>query len=190
MKYTLLFIITFGFVLDGFAQVNSLEGKVAGVNVINQKPVADSIYVFYKDKSKKKTTLPEATYFLNGKEIESAFVRAIQPNQIESVSVEKKTESGEILIKTKGGVNPAFINLEDLSKKYLDVVESDKKVFMLDGKLVNTVPAEFWVDEDFILKIEVEKIAQLSPSTFMISVFTRTEENLERFSPTENIIIR
>ena len=126
------------------------------------------------------------TFFINGKPFSELTLKGINPELIDSMSIVKqenriegKQYYGEIRIKMKDGYKPKFISLADLKTKYIKQ-SSTASIFMIDNDLVKRENIKSVVDENNILKIEVQKINGENFDVNVIRFITRTEENIKR----------
>lgn len=114
-------------------------------------------------------------------------LNTINSEKIESIKIEKegfekngKEYYGKILVKMKAEYIPKFISLKELSKKYLNL---DKKpiVFQINEDVISEELNEYLVDENFILKIIVNRIETSEKSTEinLIKLITKTTENIK-----------
>jgi len=147
------------------------------------------IKVIYKDSLNKfhSKTKP-AGIFVNGIFIgDESALNAINSEKIESLNIEKenfekngKEYYGKILVKMKTEYIPKFISLKELSKKYLNL---DKKpiVFQINEVVISEDLNEYLVDENFILKIIVNRIetSEKSAEINLIKLITKTTENIK-----------
>ena len=88
---------------------------------------------------------------------------------------------GKIYIKMKSDYNPKFLTLKKLSEKYL-MLNEIPIIYQIDEKVVEKSSNEILVDENFILKIVVEKINTSENNTEinLIRLITKTTENIKK----------
>ena len=148
------------------------------------------IKVVYNNKIKN-TSSP--AYFLNGKLINESLINTIDPNEIENLKVEKENIEienvkyfGKILIDTKAGYIPKIISLNNLKLKYTNINDSSA-IFQLDNEIINSDYNEYLVDENYILRIEVEKYENGNIRLHFIKIYTKSKENVIN---SKKIIIR
>ena len=174
-----------------FVTFNSFSQDIIGKKSTSKPNYSENseIKVIYKDSLKKfhSKTKP-AGIFVNGIFIgDESVLNAINSEKIESLNIEKenfekngKEYYGKILVKMKLEYIPKFITLSELFKKYLDL---DKKpiVFQINENVINQDYKEYLVDENFILKIIVNKIKTSEKSTEinLIKLTTKTKENIK-----------
>ena len=177
--------------LNLFGQINkdSLAGKISGVR-ISEKAIYsenDNIPIVVNLKEAKKGT--NVLYYLNEKVVDEHVINAINPNKIKGIKVEKESieydkvnYSGIIYIQTKENYKPRLITLNALKSKYLDLADKTSTLFMLDEKIINMDYDEFKVDENYILKIEVQSVENSKEklNINVIRLITRTKENVEK----------
>lgn len=148
------------------------------------------IKVFYSDKSNYfRSEQKRAGIFVNEKFIgNQEAMSIINPDKIEALKIEgekfemNRTEYyGKIFIKMKSDYNPKFIALEKLSEKYLKLDENPR-IYQIDQKVLENSRNEFLIDENFILKIVVEKISTSENNTEinLIRLITKTPENIKK----------
>lgn len=96
------------------------------------------------------------TFYLNAEKIEFKNFY-INPKNIDSVSVNKKTETGEIYIKTKK-IN--FLSPEDILKKYSSVRYSSGSVlFRINGKNIDDISV-IKVDDSYFIYVDEKKLSE------------------------------
>ncbi|MCB4800325.1 hypothetical protein [Neotamlana laminarinivorans] len=148
------------------------------------------IRVVYKEKLNKfHSNKKPAGIFVNGIFVgDENVLNVINSEKIESLNIEKenfekngKQYYGKILVKMKSEYNPKFITLKELIVKYLDL---DKKpiVFQINEDVINQDYNEYLIDENFILKIILEKIQTTEKSTEIniVKLITKTTENIKK----------
>jgi hypothetical protein len=121
--------------------------------------------------------------------VDEHIINTINPNKIKGIKVEKDSieydkvnYNGIIYIQTKENYKPRLITLNALKSKYLNLAEKTTSLFMLDEKIINMDYDEFKVDENYILKIEVQSIENSKEklNINVIRLITRTKENVEK----------
>lgn len=164
-----------------------LLALIYSLSAIGQvKTISDhKIDVVYSNSAKK---LPKPAYFLNGKLIDESILTAINPNEIDSVNVDKKDFEidnknyyGKISITTKSDYNPKLISLNQLKLKYINL-ESPLFIFLIDDKIINANYNQYLVDENNILQIMVDNI-DLSGEKLNLScikIITKSQENIKK----------
>ena len=174
-----------------FVTFNSFSQDIIGKKYTSKPNYSENseIKVIYKDSLKKfhSKTKP-AGIFVNGIFIgDESVLNAINSEKIESLNIEKenfekngKEYYGKILVKMKTEYIPKFISIKELSKKYLNL---DKKpiVFQINEDVISEDLNEYLVDENFILKIIVNKIetSEKTAEINLIKLITKTAENIK-----------
>ena len=158
--------------VSNFPKVNDSTIQVVNANSENSKKVA---------------------YYLNNELVSSTIF--INPNIIEGINVVHDTMElygvkyyGKIFIKTKLAYKPKIISLTSLKEKYTNL-QNQPSIFMIDGIIINEDYDHYIVDENFILKIIIDKIQneKQNINIGLIKILTRSEENIRK---SKNIIIR
>jgi hypothetical protein len=189
----IIFIYSLLLTFNSFGQ--NLSGKVTGVRMTNQEIVTKNdtiIKVFYKNeiKSDKKPA-----YFINGKLANESILRSINPNEIETVNVEKENIEienvkyyGKLYIVTKSTYKPKIISLNNLKLKYTNL-KDNSTIFQIDNEIINANYESYLVDENYILKIIVEKFENKKEKLDVnfIRLTTKSEENIKK---SKEIILR
>jgi len=123
-------------------------------------------------------------FYLNENMIDGHILQTLDSKKIDEVIVEKDeiSSSGIVYIKTKRNYEPKFISLNELKLKYIDIPINTSTLFMLNGNVINRDFDEFFVDENYILKIEFQNVynSKESLDIFVINLITRTKENLAK----------
>lgn len=137
-----------------------------------------------------------AAIFINDSFCENQSIfNALNPNKIDSVNIEKgkfqqegKTYYGKIHIKLKPDYTPKFLTIKQLSDKYLKL-NNLPLLFKIDGKAIDQDFNNYWIDESFILKINVSKVqtSQKNINISIINIYTKTSENIKKAN---NIILK
>lgn len=134
-------------------------------------------------------------YYINGKLIGQNILNNINPEDIEdlkvvqgNINIGDKDYNGQIYIKTKSGYAPKFISLSDLKDKYTNL-KGLKAVFMIDGNILNEDYDNYIVDENYLLRIIVDKIQNPKQNIDLnlIKLLTKSEANLKKAN---DVIIR
>ena len=181
--------------LIGHIPMDSLVGlKAAGVSIAGTDEFeSNSIPVVFV--TPKTTEDLIVKWVLNGITTTKQKIGAINPMQIDSMTVRFDTlqtveeqRTGIIYVKTKDDYVLKFISLNDLQKKYINLPDSLPILFILDEEIINANYDVYQVDENFVLKLEVQSISttQKGLDVYTIKILTKSEENLER----PRIIIR
>ena len=148
------------------------------------------IKVIYSDKSNQfHSDQKPAGIFVNDKFFGSQeALNFINQDKIETIDIEREnfkinnTEYyGKIFIKMKSDYNPKFLTLKKLTEKYLKLNENPI-IYQIDEKVIENSKNDFLVDENFILKIVVEKITTSENNTEinLIRLITKTPENIKK----------
>ena len=126
--------------------------------------------------------------FVNGIFLNENLISAINTNKIETMKVEKdsfekngKEYFGKIIIELKSNYKPNFISLKELASKYL-TLDTNPIIFQIDENVINQDYNEYAVDENFILKIELNKIKTSEKGTEinLVKLITKTPENIKK----------
>jgi hypothetical protein len=168
---------------------------------------ANNVYFSNKFENEGNDTIPEVSYvnstgsdrspahYINGKLVNETVLKTINPLLIDSVNVVKqdieiegKKYFGRIHIQMKKDYNPKLISLTDLKLKYTNLT-NDSSVFMINDEFISGNYSKYIVDENYILKIIVEKISNKEENLHVniVRLLTRTEENIIK---SKEIILR
>lgn len=147
---------------------------------------SDSILqVFYIDKNKSEK---ETAFYINGQLVNRFLLTCLDPKRIEKVEVKKqeleilgKKYDGQVFIEMKDAYCPRFISLNDLKDKYTKMDQSPV-IFFIDDNIVRDNYKGCMVDENYILKIEVEKIDNPDENLQLnvVRLITKKEENIRK----------
>ncbi|PZP44322.1 MAG: hypothetical protein DI598_14655 [Pseudopedobacter saltans] len=138
--------------------------------------------VIYVDKSKQAM---QPAFFINGKFGNA--INSLKPSQIENMNIVNRDTSiagknyrGQIYIKAKIDSEPKLISLTKLKEKYIHF-EKIPIVFTLDGNLINASYDDYFIDENSLLTIIVDKLPTSNgqPEVGIIKLLTKTEENIK-----------
>lgn len=185
MRQILLLIFT-TLTINAIGQIKNLNAKVVTNSNQFEKIANDSIlHVSYVNSnvSGKKTAC-----YINGKYINETILKTINPQFIDSINVVKrevdidgKSYYGQIYIKLKKNYNPKLISLADLKLKYTNLTNTSS-IFMLDNEIISGDYSKYIVDENYILKIIIEKIDNKEENlqVNIIRLLTKTEENIKK----------
>ncbi len=191
MKYIYFIALTL-FAFNSFGQ--TIPKKVTPQNAAPLKNVDnDTLFkVFYKNEIDNKI---KPAYFLNGKHISEKVFNAIAVHKIENLEVEGGSLEienikyvGKILVKTKAHDEPELISLNNLKLKHTNINDGFV-IFQIDDKIINSDYNDFLVDENYILKIVVEKhVNEVENFRLkLINIYTKSEENIKK---SKQIMIR
>lgn len=148
------------------------------------------VKVFYSDKLNKfHSDQKPAGIFIGEKFIGNQEVLSfINPDKIETLKIEKEKYEingieyyGKILIKIKSDYNPKFLTLEELSEKYLEL-NKNPRIYQIDEKIIENSKNGILIDENFILKIVVNKVktSKKNAEVNVIRFVTKTPENIKK----------
>ncbi len=127
-------------------------------------------------------------YFLNGQMIDETVLKTLDPTIIADVNVisgnyeiDNITYPGKIQIFTKDDYTPKISSLNQIKNKYTNLSNAPT-VFLLDNEIVNIDYDRFWVDENYLLEIVVEKIENPKENILLnvVKLFTKSMENLKK----------
>lgn len=171
---------------------NSFSQDIIGRKSQNRPNYSENseIKVIYTDSSKKfHSNQKPAGIFVNGKYIGNQnAMNFINSDKIESLKIEKVnfeingTEYyGRILVKMKSDYSLKFLTLKELSEKYLEL-NTYPVIYQIDANVVENNKDRILVDENFILKIIVEKVKTSEKNTEinLIKLITKTPENIKK----------
>ncbi len=187
----MFFIATILLTINSFGQ--KLTGEIPGVKMTSQEIQSKNdtiIKVVYKNEDNKKLVC-----FLNGKITNESILRSINPDEIETLNIEKENIEienvkyyGKLYVVTKSTYKPKFISLNNLKLKYTNLKENST-IFKIDNEIINADYGNYLVDENYILKIIIEKfenkIEKLNVN--FVCLITKTEENIKK---SKEIILR
>jgi hypothetical protein len=171
------------------------------MNAFLQIDVPNAKIVFNSDKSEKigKDTILQVSYvnpdvsekkpayYINGKLIGETILGAINPQLIDSMNVVKrdvevdgKKYYGQIYIQLKKDYHPRLISLTEIKLKLTKPINAPS-IFIIDNKIISGDYSKHIVDENYILRIIVEKIENKEENlqVNMIRLLTKTEENIK-----------
>jgi len=143
--------------------------------------------VIYKNEIENETK-PKPLFFLNNKITTEGILKTINPNSIANIKVEKeeveidnKKYYGKIFIETKSNNKPKLISLNNLKLKYTNIKENST-IFLIDNEVINADYEKFLIDQNYILKIELEKIDNKAENLNLniIKLLTKSEENIRK----------
>lgn len=125
-------------------------------------------------------------YYLNEKFVNESILKTINPNEIESVNVEKSDIEiekvkyyGKIKITTKNNYKPKLISISNLKNKYIKT-EISEIIFKIDNEIINADFDKYIVDEKYILKLIVENYEKENLKICFINIVTKSEENIKK----------
>lgn len=165
-----------------------LTKNVSGIKIISPDSISKNdpiIKVIYKNKVE---DTKKIACFLNGKITSESILKSINPNEIETVNVEKNNIEienikyyGSLYIVTKTTYKPKFISLNNLKLKYTNI-KDNSTIFKIDDEIINVDYENNLVDENYILKIIVEKFENKNEklNVNFINLITKSEENIKK----------
>ena len=193
MKKNIFTLIILFVTFNSFSQ--NIIGKKSNAKQPNYSENSE-IKVIYKDSlTKFHSKNKPVGIFVNGIFINENLISTINPDKIDTVKIEKesfekngKKYFGKILLEMKSNYNPTFISLKKLTSKYL-TLNTSPIIFQIDENIINEDYNEYLVDENFILKIILNKIKTTEKETEinLIKLITKTPENIKKAN---QIIIR
>ncbi|MDR1974234.1 MAG: hypothetical protein LBQ31_06120 [Bacteroidales bacterium] len=166
--------------------INALKNYYPGADTVSSK-----IKVIYKDETKKYGRNNDPAYIVNGALINSEHfpkLASIKPENIKEIKVASvDTQIGNskyhgiIFITTKDDYKPKPVSLNDLKLKYTNI-RGKSTVFQIDGNIVNGDCHEYFIDENYILQIIVDKFENKNEglSFDIINILTKSEENIKK----------
>jgi hypothetical protein len=167
-----------------FAQVSPVKPLGTPSLAANIHAVDSSFRVVYADSNQ--THRPMA-YSINGRFIKSLGLPAFKALDIESINVQRGDTlvdnvlySGQLHIYTKKGQSPKLITLTGLKDKYTSL-KGQAVVFTLDGALVDDDYDDYFVDENSLLTIIIDRLKLKIGNTpcGLIKLLTKTEANIK-----------
>lgn len=178
---TILFCLFSLLSISAFSQKDYWQKKLSGQTTQNDTiPTVVNIQPINTDRY--------PLYTLNGQQISLSTLNTINPKIIDSINVEKKeiklngtTYYGKVSIKMEGGYRPQFVSLNNLKLKYTQI-KNEPVIFMLDNEFIKEDYDQYIVDQNYILKIIVDKI-DMPDNKLQINVIrllTRNEENIRK----------
>jgi hypothetical protein len=182
----ILFIASILLSINSFGQ--KLTGKISGLNMTTQEIVSKNdtiIKVIYKSNIENKK-IP--AYFINGKLANESILKSFNPNEIATMTVEMGEVEidnvkyfGKILIETKDNYKPKFISLTNLKLKHTNIKENSI-IFQIDDEIINADYDKYLVDENYILRVVVEKFENQNGKLNLnfIKLVTKSEENKKK----------
>lgn len=185
MKTLIIFLVTF-VVAPSFAQTTESQkhGSSTTVKVHQRRDTA-----FRVIKLNNITPTNQIAFFLNGKFVGPRY--SLTRDLMEAIRVvEQDTLIGtkrytvQVYVKAKSDYRPKLSSLADIKAKYTEFKETPV-VFMLDGDIIKFEPDSYFVDENMLLSVIVDKLDDIQIG--VIKLLTKTEENIKERN---NIILR
>ncbi|MBD1434918.1 hypothetical protein H8B06_19005 [Sphingobacterium sp. DN00404] len=182
MKKLILILIMFTST-HSFAQraKNVFSKKSTPVTINKSRDTSLRVIIVNREKQ---IQLP--AYFINDRFVQN--LGSINPEQIESMNVVKRDTlietqkyAAQIHIKTKADYTPKFISLAELKNKYTSFKEIPV-VFMLDAEVINSDQESYFVDENNLLTIIVDKLQTNNDNVEigLIKLLTKSKENIDK----------
>ena len=165
----------------------STNSKKSGIIAEDKKAFANdtTLKVVYVDSTQ---SYKPVAYYLNGKFVNQTFIRTLNPEQIESLTVIKDNiqigdvyYNGGMEIKTKSAYNPKIISLSQLKEKYTNL-KNKPTIIMIDGDIIGDDYDNYFVDEKNLLTITIDKVKN-SPEKIdvgLIKLLTKSEDNIKK----------
>lgn len=182
----ILIITAMSLTLNVFGQISTPKESKVKVDYAWPKIENDTILkVQYinKDLSQRKSA-----FYINDQFVSVFSLLMIDPKNINSINVvketieiEKRQYYGQIYIKTNTDYHPKLISLNDLKLKYTSLGNAPT-IFMIDNLVINENYNKYFVDENYILKIIVEKVENIAENLEfnLIKLLPKTEENIRK----------
>lgn len=180
MKKLILIIIAFS-ATNSFAQTAKKLSKPGVTLFMNNQKSDSSLRVIVVDQEKK---INQPLYLINGTVAKGQ--RNIRPETIEKIDVVKidtiidnQRYVGQIHIKTKDEFKPKFISLAELKFKYSSFKDMPV-VFTLDGEIINSDEGSYFVDENNLLTIVIDKLQNKGNIEIgLIKLLTKSKKNID-----------
>ncbi len=163
---------------------------------INKKPnysESSKIRVFYKDSLNEfHPNQKPVGVFINGKfigEQSALLLNDLNIGKVEEINIEKKIFEkngvayfGKIFIEMKPNYKPNFLTLNELFEKHLQLDTKNPLIYQINENVLSKNCDECLIDENFILKITIEKIktSEKNVEINLIKLITKTPENIKK----------
>ena len=179
--------------LNTFGQIKS--EKVNGLKITKQETVSENDTIITVNYLNKIESNRKPAYFINGELTNESVLKTLNPNEIATINVEKGdieienvNYNGKLYIVTKLTYKPILISLNNLKMKYTSIKENST-IFKIDNEIINADYDNYVIDENYILKINVEKFENSEEKLKfnIVNLITKTEENIKK---SKEIIIR
>lgn len=179
--------------LNAFGQIKS--ENVKGLKITKQETVSENDTIITVNYLNKIESNRKPAYFINGELTNESVLKTLNPSIIATVNVEKGNieienvnYDGKLYIVTKSTYKPKLISLSNLKLKYTSIKENST-IFKIDNEIINADYGNYVVDENYILKINVEKFENSEEKLKfnIVNLITKTEENIKK---SKEIIIR
>ena len=146
-----------------------------------------------------KKTTEEPAIFLDSTQVANNMMQYIDPNEIESVNVDKKDVwingklyHGQIYITSKNPTKYNFITLDQIKSEFTKI-KSSEIIYMINGEFIKEDLKALVLDRNYILKVEVTNsndfynLRESDIKFYIINIILKTKENLDAKN---NIILR
>ena len=179
--------------LNAFGQIKS--ENVKGLKITKQETVSENDTIITVNYLNKIESNRKPAYFINGELTNESVLKTLNPSIIATVNVEKGNieienvnYDGKLYIVTKSTYKTKLISLSNLKLKYTSIKENST-IFKIDNEIINADYGNYVVDENYILKINVEKFENSEEKLKfnIVNLITKTEENIKK---SKEIIIR
>jgi hypothetical protein len=184
MKQAFTMVMAF-VTLNVFGQISHLKVPLVTGNIRTESKTDTTLKVSYIES---KDSERDPAYYLNGQYVDETILKTLNPNSIERISVQNQEIKidarkyyGQIFINTKRGYSPKLISLNGLKSKYTNL-KKEPTIFMIDNEIINRDYDKCMVDENYLLKISIEKIENNNEKLRfnLIRILTNTEENIRK----------
>ena len=141
----------------------------------------------------------EPAIFLDSTQVANNMMQYIDPNEIESVNVDKKDVwingklyHGQIYITSKNPTKYNFITLDQIKSEFTKI-KSSEIIYMINGEFIKEDLKALVLDRNYILKVEVTNsnyfynLRESDIKFDIINIILKTKENLDAKN---NIILR
>ncbi|MES2430901.1 MAG: hypothetical protein V4556_08180 [Bacteroidota bacterium] len=164
-----------------------LKARSAGVEVVASSEIEIDTTLKIINASKKINLQKQPAYFLNGELVSSTLISNLDPKLIDSINVVNgKIEIdnieyyGQYRVKTKNNYSPKIISLAEIKKKYT-ALKNKPAIFMIDGIIINDDYNNYYVDENYLLRIIIDKVENKKEriNIGFIKILLRTKKNIE-----------
>ena len=183
MKQILIVAMVF-FTLNAFGQINNLKVplvKSTDAQIVSQNDTVLKVYWVCSNNSER-----NPAYYLNGQLVNETILKTLNPNVIDKIRVEKQEiivekqkYYGQIFIDMKGNYSPKLVSLKDLKSKYTNLKDAPT-IFMINNEIINGNYDKCIVDENYLLRISIEKIENEKLHLYFIQILTMSEENIKK----------
>ena len=141
----------------------------------------------------------EPAIFLDSTQVATKMMQYMDPNEIESVNVDKKDVPingklyhGQIYITSKNPTKYNFITLDQIKSEFTKI-KSSEIIYMINGEFIKEDLKALVLDRNYILKVEVTNsndfynLRESNIKFDIINIILKTKENLDAKN---NIILR